>query len=1161
MTGGPDRPIRKFSPGTFQSDRQVTEQFVVRTHELGVLLDILHGNIDSPSCQHALVVAPRGRGKTMLLARAAAEIRTRPELSRHLLPVGFMEESQEIFNLTDFWLETLFHLARECESQDFRLAGELRARHAALGERWREQSLEDHARAAVLDAADRLGRRLVLMVENLQALCKDVDRDFGWQLRNVLQTEPQIILLASATSRFAGLDDAEQPFFEMFRLVNLKPLTTDECRRLWKVVSSDKVTGREVRPLEILTGGSPRLLVIIAGFVRHRSLRRLMEELVMLIDDHTEYFRSHLDVLGKTERRVYLAVLDLWQQSTPGEIAARARMDVRVVSTMLGRLVERGALVVEGSGRKREYAAVEPLYCIYYKLRRGRGEAAIVENLIRFMSVFYSEAERAEMFPALISEGMDSPTLRRGLHRAAAVLPDFAAWLSDTRLPGAVKEMPDMILPGAGTPAGPGPDGAAAVSNDDLFALFQKISEAFDQGAFATVISIVDGSAVIQNPADHCMSQVLSAWGLNTKGHAHSHLGDRDSALSAYGLVLERFGNDENFLMKSLIAGALVRSGDVRQELGDSVSALTAYDAAVSRFGDDDDPSLQSWVADALSRKGHALREMDDLPGALEAYEDVSERFRGHADRQLQRRVAESLLWQGQVHERLQAPNSALAAYEDLDRRFASSDDIELKRGVAVSLLSRGDCLRGLGNPDSALSTYQHIVERFTDESDTELQGSVARAIAACGYVRRDLGETALALAACQEVMERFGSSDETEMNRLIAEVMCLSGDGLWDSGEPGAALSAYDEVAQRFDGSSDLDLQRWGAAALTCKADLQTELEDTAGVIATLDVIIQRFGALDSTELVGYAAAALNRKGTALLDQGEAESAVEAFDEFLHRFGSAEDPGLREWIAKTLFDRGRALRQMNLVDRAVCAFRQVVQRFAASDDPDVLWWVCVALAYQGLAFRASGRRDAALAACNETVERFDVREEPRLRQWVAAAAIDKARILLDAGRTDDALRTCNEFESRLRNLDDDIARDLTWQSREVWTRTLLARKDAPAAMTMFESLYDAFVPEDDAMMRDAMALIPQLLAAGATAHALLAVLASDAGKASALVPVAVALRQIEGDTVREPREVLEVAADVRHRIQEACQRDPTRPDPARSPPKSRRGAGPSARG
>ena len=351
-------PVRKFNPGTLQSDQEVVDQFVVRNRELDSVLEILHGNIESPSCQHVMVVAPRGRGKTMLLARAAAELRTKDKFSRFLLPVRFMEESHEIFDVADFWLETLFHLARESAASHPELAQELRETHADLSGRWRERALGDRARAVVLNAAERIDRKLVLMVENLQTLCESVDDDFGWQLRAALQSESQIMMLASATSRFEGLEDAEEPFFELFRVIDLTPLTTEECRRLWETVSGDQVSARDVRPLEILTGGNPRLLVVAAGFSEHRSLRALMEELVRLIDEHTEYFRGHLEALPKSERRVYIAIMDLWQPSSTGEIAERARMDVRVVSTMLGRLIDRGAVMPDRwTGRKKR------LYC------------------------------------------------------------------------------------------------------------------------------------------------------------------------------------------------------------------------------------------------------------------------------------------------------------------------------------------------------------------------------------------------------------------------------------------------------------------------------------------------------------------------------------------------------------------------------------------------------------------------------------------------------------------------------------------------------------------------------------------------------------------------------------------------------------------------------
>ena len=48
------------------------------------------------------------------------------------------------------------------------------------------------------------------------------------------------------------------------------------------MVSGQDVSERETRPLEILTGGNPRLLVIVASFAQHKSMRQLMEELVCL---------------------------------------------------------------------------------------------------------------------------------------------------------------------------------------------------------------------------------------------------------------------------------------------------------------------------------------------------------------------------------------------------------------------------------------------------------------------------------------------------------------------------------------------------------------------------------------------------------------------------------------------------------------------------------------------------------------------------------------------------------------------------------------------------------------------------------------------------------------------------------------------------------------
>ncbi len=562
MSGIRHRQIRKFSPGTYQSDQEVKEQFVVREHELDILLHVLRGNFHSPSCQHALIVAPRGRGKTMLMARVAAEIRTNTEFRQRLLPVCFMEENLEIFSLTDFWLETLFHLARECTSLNPQLADELRNSHVALSERWREQTLEDLVRAVVLDAADRLNLKLVLMVENLQDLCKDVDTVFGWKLRDVLQMEPQIILIASATARFAGLADADQPFFEMFRTIDLKPLTTEQCRNLWEFVSGDKMTGRGIRSLEIISGGSPRLLVIIAGLEKHKSLRRLMEELVMLIDEHTEYFRGYLDSLGRTERRVYIAVLDLWRNSTPGEIAARARMDVRVVSTMLGRLLERGALVVEGGGRKRKYAAAEPLHCIYYKLRRSRNGAAVVENLIRFMEAFYSADELREFGARMTQDAQVFDGNALAIYRSA-----FGHLVEPPSMGDHSEEL--LFQTGESSPA-----------SSAMLEMLRATRELVESGQLRAALDICD--EVIQRletsdvPTDRD-EQVLLAQALSDKGAVLSLLNRYDQALVVWNEVVRRFEASNRPALRDAAESALCWQARYELTVGGRESVAIAF--------------------------------------------------------------------------------------------------------------------------------------------------------------------------------------------------------------------------------------------------------------------------------------------------------------------------------------------------------------------------------------------------------------------------------------------------------------------------------------------------------------------------------------------------------------------------------------------------------
>ena len=897
-----EQTIRKFNPGTFQTDEEVIRQFVVRKREFGIAMEVLRENVGAPSCQHVLLVGPRGRGKTMLLARVVAEIRTDDALARRLLPVRFMEESHEVFDAGDFWLEVLFYLAGEIADSHPDIARDLQTTHADLASQWRGRELEERALVSVLETADRLEKQLVLMVENLQDLCSAVDDHFGWKLRRVLQTEPQIMLLATATSRFEGLDDVEQPFFELFRIIGLERLDTEECRCLWQMVSGDAVSTRTIRPLQILTGGNPRLLVIVAEFARHRSLRQLMEELVVLIDDHTEYFRAHLQGFAKTERRVYLAVIDLWQPSSTSEIAARARMEVRMVSTLLGRLVTRGVVIVEGSGRKRRYSAAERLYSIYYKLRRERDEAGVVRNLIHFMAAFYTSDELAEMSSKLIAEAAQSPALREGIERAIVELPQIEQIFSGMRRASIERESKQ----------------AAPLNDGKVKRLVDESTTAFGEGNFEKVIEIINDFFSSQSADSPQVPDLIVASSLTIKALAH-----------------------------------------LKQ--GETAAAVALWDEVVKRFGKSTETELQEWIAQALVNKGVACRQRGDL-------------------------------------------EAAVALYDEVIRRFGDSDVLELQLGVAQALVNKG---------------------------------------LACG--RR---------------------------------------------GDLEAAVALWDEVIKRFGKSTDPKLQ-WGVAQ------------------------------------------ALANKGVAYRQRGDLEAAVALWDEVIKRFGNSTEPELQLGVAHALVNKGVAYRQRGDLEAAVALWDEVIKRFGKSTDPKPQWGVAHALVNKGVAYRQRGDLEAAVALWDEVIKRFGNSDMPELQRLIATALSDKGEAQIQLGIGEEALHTSDELERRFGALIDDDEITFKWRARWIRTKALLGQEKRPAAMDAFRSMYAAFVPGNETMMREMMWRVIDLIASGVSDRVLEKILSEDREKAGALMPLIIALRQRTGEDVRAPKEMLEVAADICELIEE----------------------------
>jgi Flp pilus assembly protein TadD len=384
--------IAEYNPSLLASE-DVKRFFIARQDMLQAILADLKGE----SCPHRLLLGLHGMGKTTLLLRIAAAVADDAELSRKWLALNFPEEQYNVAGLSDFWLNALNALDETLARNGDEAAERLDKKIALLVRKDAAAGFK-----LLLEEAGNAGKRLLLLVDNLDLVVERLQEAELAQLYETLRAEDRLLIVGACPA----VNGTAAEFFSLFKIDALKGLTQDEMIVLLRGLAAvnndfsvisliDNDPGR-IKTLHALTGGNPRTAVMIyKALCQNAGAGDVCHDLNGLLDQFTPVYKACFEKLPAQAQQLLDALALNWDPMTAQQLTKTLGWSVNLVSAQLSRLENLGVVEKQAppNGKRTAFQIVERLFNIWYLMRANHNSRRKLLWLARFLRIFFHAGE------------------------------------------------------------------------------------------------------------------------------------------------------------------------------------------------------------------------------------------------------------------------------------------------------------------------------------------------------------------------------------------------------------------------------------------------------------------------------------------------------------------------------------------------------------------------------------------------------------------------------------------------------------------------------------------------------------------------------------------------------------------------------------------------